>query len=30
MLFVILKRVGDGCENGCRIERPRIPGKTLQ
>lgn len=29
MLFVILKRVGDGFENGCRIERPRIPGKNL-
>ncbi len=29
MLFVILKRVGDGFENGCRIERPRIPCKNL-
>ncbi|HDR9497497.1 TPA: hypothetical protein QDC06_000694 [Burkholderia cepacia] len=29
MLFVILKRVGDGFENGCRIKRPRIPGKNL-
>ncbi len=29
MRFVMLKRVGDGFENGCRIERARIPGKTL-
>ncbi|WP_446002673.1 hypothetical protein [Burkholderia pyrrocinia] len=29
MLFALLKLVGNGFENGCRVERPCVPGKNL-